>query len=301
MPASLSGRQPFIEHLHELRRRLFWSLGTVAIGAAAGYQLHQQLMDILLRPYGQKLYYSSLTGGLDFLIRICLFFGILVAIPVVTYNLLRFIEPVMKHGFHARILKLLGCSVALAVAGIMFAYFVCLPAAVQFLSNFGGGRIQALVSTDQYLNFVMIYLAGFAAIFQLPLILLFINHVTPLPPRTLMKQQRIFIVASFVAAAIITPTPDAVNMAIMALPMILLYQGTILVIWLRNRARKGPVELAPEPAPVAASRAVGVLDLTRQVPAPRPRPPANLLDLRAPSWPTSPPPSHQLNLRTKDQ
>jgi len=124
------------------------------------------------------------------------------------------------------------------VTGVSFAYFVSLPAALYFLGEFGSAQVQSLISTDAYFSFVTRYLLGFGILFQLPLILLLVNAISPMSPRHLMWYQRYVIVLSFVLAAIITPTPDPLNQAIMAVPVILLYQVSVLGIWFINRRRK---------------------------------------------------------------
>jgi sec-independent protein translocase protein TatC len=99
----------------------------------------------------------------------------------------------------------------------------------------GNGQIEALLTLTDYLSFVMIYLAGSALIFQLPVVLFFINNIKALKLRGLMRAQRWIILGSFIAAAVITPTPDLTNMLIVALPIILIYQLSIVFIWLYNR------------------------------------------------------------------
>jgi sec-independent protein translocase protein TatC len=135
--------------------------------------------------------------------------------------------------------------------GAAFAYFITLPAALHFLNEFSSDQVKALISTNEYISFVTIYVAAFAILFQLPLILLFINHITPLSPGALMRQQRLVILLSFVAAAVITPTPDIVNQTFMALPIIVLYQISMALVWLVNR--RPPVADAPDDSPAPAA------------------------------------------------
>lgn len=132
-------------------------------------------------------------------------------------------------------------SVVLAIAGILFAYFVSLPASLHFLTTFGSGDIQAIITANEYFNFVLAYVAGFAILFQVPLVIMFINRMTPLPPKKLLGGTRYIIVISFILAAVITPTPDPMNQAIMAGPIIALYIFSIVLVALqpkRFRQRK---------------------------------------------------------------
>lgn len=228
-------RQPIIRHIQELRRRLFWSVVCLCAGAGIGYFLNEKIFNILIKPLNQPLFYTSPTGGFDFLLKICIFFGVIVSVPVFTYNILKFLEPTLPSHNRWLLVKFLASSCVLAVFGVGFAYFISLPAALHFLNSFGSDQVKSLISTNEYFSFVMVYLAGFAVLFQLPIIILFINRIKPLKPGGLMKQQRFVIVISFVAAAVITPTPDPLNQTIMAGPIIALYQISILLVWLVNR------------------------------------------------------------------
>jgi sec-independent protein translocase protein TatC len=122
--------------------------------------------------------------------------------------------------------------------GVVFAYFVSLPAALYFLSSFGSEEMASLISTTEYFSFVSRYMLGFGLLFQLPLIMILVNSVYQLKIRTLFKYQKWVILVSFILAAILTPTPDVFNQLIMALPIILLYQVSLGVIWLTHNHKK---------------------------------------------------------------
>ncbi len=231
----LIGYKTFLEHLEELRSRLMWSVLVLVLGGIVGYAIHQTIFKLLIRPLNKPLYYTSPAGGLDFLIKICIFFGFICALPVLVYNFLKFLEPALPNHARKGMLRILLSSMILAIFGICFAYFISLPAALYFLASLGNGEITALISANEYLSFVMIYLAGFAALFQLPLILLFINRLRPWRPSQLMKFQGYVILASFIIAAILTPTPDPLNQTIMAVPIIVLYEVSVGLIWIKNR------------------------------------------------------------------
>ncbi len=223
------------EHLQELRGRLLWSALALLFGGALGYVYNDQIIAWLVKPLNQQLYYTSPAGGFDFLIKVCVFFGFLVAIPVLVYQLIQFLSPAVPSHITYKTGKIMIISVILALLGVSFAYFVSLPAALHFLGNFSTGSITSLISANEYFNFVMIYMVCFAALFQMPLIIGFVNKVTPLTPQILMRKTRVVILISFIAAAILTPTPDPLNQTLMALPMIILYESSIGVVWQTNR------------------------------------------------------------------
>jgi sec-independent protein translocase protein TatC len=257
----------FAEHVQELRRRIMWTLLFVAIGAGVGYALHDKILQVLQSPLNEKLYYTTPTGAFSFIIKICCVFGLVVALPMLVYQIFAFFQPLIEVRTRGlMVLYVLG-SVVLAGAGMVFAYFISLPAALHFLVNFGSdsGSIQALITANEYFNFVFAYIAGFAVLFQIPLIILFINKVTPLKPKHLFGATRYVVLGSFIISAIITPTPDPFNQALMAGPIILLYFMTACVVAVLNRpkrlARRAAKKL-PKPEPVLN----GIPDLVAGLP-----------------------------------
>ena len=244
-------RQPFMEHVQELRSRLAWSVVALLIGTTVGYFIKDQLLEILVAPLGQTLYYTSPGGGFSLIIQLCLGFGVIFAVPVLIFHLIRFLAPVLPSYSLRFLVTILLSSCLLLALGVTFAYFVSLPAALYFLNEFSNEQVQALISTDTYMSFVALYLAGFAVLFQLPLLLLIINGVLPLTPKKLLANTKWVILASFVIAALITPTPDPFNQAIMAGPVILLYVASTIPIKVVNRKRTPKID--PE-TPATTSR-----------------------------------------------
>lgn len=236
----------FREHLTEFRRRLLYCVVFLAAGMGLGWLYSPQITMLLQHPLSQHLYFNDPAGGLGFVIQISLFAGIIFAIPITVYQLIQFIRPATRKVSTASVVWLVIASLILASFGVAFAYFLSLPAALKFLLSINSSGVSPLISADKYLSFVMTYLASFALIFQLPLILLFINRITPLSGGKLMRYERPVIIFSFVAAAILTPTPDPFNQVIMALPMIILYQVAVLCVVVSNRTRR--VKLAPDTA-----------------------------------------------------
>lgn len=228
------------DHLQELRTRLLFVLGTLFVGTVIGYFLHPSLLALLLRPLKQPVFYTSPAGGLDFILKLCFLFGIVVSLPVLTYQVVRFVEPALPKTALRKPLLIVVMAALLCVLGMGFAYAVSLPAALYFLHAFAPDDIQALISTDAYFSFAARYLLGFGILFQLPLALWLLNTMTPITTRQLMGYQRWVIVVSFIIAAGLTPTPDMVNQLMMAVPLIALYQLSIACLWVTNRRRPQP-------------------------------------------------------------
>jgi sec-independent protein translocase protein TatC len=232
---------PFLGHIHELRARASWIVLSIVLFAAVGYMIQDALIAWLLKPAAdQQFIYTTPGGGMNFIIQISIYFGIAVSIPLVVYHFFRYIEPLLKRRDNAFIIKCTLFSAVLAISGIAFGYYVGLPAAMHFLGKQldGEQNISALLTLSDYLSFVTIYLAGAAVMFQLPVIVVFMNRVKTLSPKKLLKGERWVIIGAFITAAIITPTPDLINQAIVAVPIILVYQIGVFLVWFQNRYSK---------------------------------------------------------------
>ena len=245
-----------LEHIQELRSRLFWVVATVLVASSAGYLIKDEMLSVLTHPLGnQQLYYLTPIGGLSFIIKLCFYFGILVSVPVIVYHLYRYLQPLMG-GQRLSVGRYFMFSFLLAAGGIAFAYFVSLPAALHFLTDFNLKHITAMLTVDAYLTFVTSYLLGAALLFQIPLILLIIDKITPLTPGGLMRYQRHVILVAFILAAIISPTPDIINQALLAGPIIAMYQFGVLLVWFQSSRRKRAtpeIEFSATPAPAVHS------------------------------------------------
>lgn len=226
--------KPFIQHLDELRTRFFIALIVTFIFSSIGYAFHERLLTLLIKPLGQPIYYTNPGGGFDLVFKISLLFGLLFAMPFVIYQLLAFIKPAIPYISLKKTLLIIVFSWLMMGLGVVVAYFLSLPAALYFLSSFGSPEVKSLISSREYLSFVLLYLFAFGLIFQLPLCLLFINSLKRLKVRQLFSYLRFIILGSFIFAAIITPTPDLFNQLLMALPIILLYLFSGIFIGIIN-------------------------------------------------------------------
>lgn len=230
----------FLEHIYELRSRLFWVVLALTVASAAGFQYKDQLIALVMDPlHGQKLIYLTPGGGFSFIFTVSIYFGALLCIPVAVYHIYRFMEPLLGGTSRKLVATFIALSAVLAAAGAAFGYFVTIPAAINFLSTFAGDTVMPSLTADSYLNFVVMYIFGLAALFQIPLLLFIVDHVRPLPPKAISSTQNYVIIGAAVVSAIITPTPDAFNMAIVAVPIIVVYELGALAVYIRHRTNKG--------------------------------------------------------------
>lgn len=231
---------PFIEHWYELRRRLFYIGLSILAWSIAAYTVQQHIIALLLRPaHGQSFVYTSPLGGIDFLFRVSLYTGIIFSIPVIVYQLLKFISPLMKEE-SARFIALGSITSGLfAAIGMTFGYYIGLPAALHFLLHqFITGQIKPLITLQSYMSFVMVYMVGAAMMLQVPLLIIFINRIKPLKPSSLFHYERWVILAAFVISGLMNPTPNLLDQLMVAGPIIVMYQVGIGAVAFINRPRR---------------------------------------------------------------
>lgn len=242
-------RQTLTDHLKELRNRFFAVAFVLIGGASLAYVFREPILTALLAPlHGQELITLTPGGGFKFILNISIFTGLAAATPIAIYNFYGFMKPIMPPKVQRFAPLFLLLSLMLIVAGAAFAYYVAIPGALRFLMEFSGGYVTASLTADSYLSFVIAYMAGLALVFQVPLLLMIIHWVHPLTPSGLMKSQRWIILAAFIAAAVITPTPDPVNQTLIALPVIVIYQlgvAAVLVSIYRVRRQERRRNLHP--------------------------------------------------------
>jgi len=222
------------DHLSELARRFYWWLTFFIFGSVLGYLNYSRLLEWLIAPLHKPLFYTSPIGGFEAVFGVSALFGFVFSIPILVFQIIKFVEPVSDRFKGKKIFAYLLISLLLAVAGILVSYYLVFPASLEFLGKFGSNQLEALISTKDYFNFVTRYLLGFAILFQLPLVIYLISIFTPISAKSLLKQFKYVFAGSFLIAAILTPTPDFVNQTIMATPIILLYLLTILILVIKK-------------------------------------------------------------------
>lgn len=245
----------FADHIAELRRRLVWIALVFVAGSGLAYTYHHELVRLIMAPLdGQKLVYLTPGGGFSFIFQVSIYAGLIMAAPFIVHHIYAFIRPALPSRAQRSATKIVVSALCLIAMGIAYGYFVAVPAALQFLSGFAGDSVTPNLTADSYLNFFLSYIAGLALLSLLPLFLIFWHWIKPLTPGRLLKSERWIILLAFIAAAIITPTPDAANQTMIAGPVILLYQfgaAGVLVSIARSKragrlAAKQTTEMVPD-------------------------------------------------------
>ncbi len=235
-------KAPFIEHLRELRTRVLYIVATIIVGGTAAYFVQERIVNWLLAPsHNQQFIYTSPLGGIGFLFQVCTYVGITLSIPMIFYQLLLFLAPIMKDTTRQVLMRYAFISMILAIIGVACGYYLGLPAALHFLSHqFLSNQIHPLFTIQEYMSFVTIYLLGSALLLQLPLVLVMANHIHRIPPKSLIKAERYVIVAAFVISMLMVPTVNVINQLIIAIPVIIMYQIGLGLVWYEQRRNRKP-------------------------------------------------------------
>lgn len=226
----------FLDHIRELRRRLWISACAVLIGMIASFLLYDPLLAILVKPFSPmnssisqtQFFVTSLFEGFVTKMKFSCVGGFVLSFPVHVFQILRFILPGLKPKEKRLILSLLVFSVLLAVGSLWLVYTIVLPISIQFMtqSNFIPQNVGILLSFKSNVFYVFNFLLWSMIVFQFPILLLGLLYTKILSRKTLLKGSRLVIVIVFVVAAFVTP-PDAVSQVSLALPMVALYFLTI--------------------------------------------------------------------------
>lgn len=220
------------EHLSELRTRVIVSAAALTVASVAGYLLAGPVLEFLRRPLepaAGTLIFTSLGEAFFAVLRIAVLFGLVTSGPVILWEMWRFVAP----GLERKERRILGWMVPLMyvlfVGGMAFAYFLMLPFAVRFFLAFGGPSIEPLLSLGNYLSFVFSLMVAFGLTFEFPVALFVLIRIGILKRETLRRKRKMAVFLIFVFAAVITPTIDAVSMALLALPLWALFELTLLL------------------------------------------------------------------------
>lgn len=218
-----------IRHLEELRSRIIKSLLAVAVGSGVSYYYIEEIMHYITMPSG-KLYYLQPAEAFFTYIKIAMFAGFLLALPVVFYQIWRFVLPALTVREKTIIALLVPTSVILFFSGLAFSFFLVLPAAMQFFVGFSTADLQPMFSLNQYFSFVMSFILPFGAVFELPLVVVVMAKMGLISSAFLMKKQRIMLFLAFIVGAVVSPTPDIFTQSMIAIPLFLLYEVSYLIV-----------------------------------------------------------------------
>jgi len=223
---------PFWDHVEELRRRLFVMVCVLGATTIASLVFSERLINFLALPIGslQNLQSIEVTENISVVMRVALLSGVILSMPVILYEFMAFVLPGLKSNEKRWLYVVIVFGTLLFLTGVAFAYFVMLPASVKFLIELLAVETKPRLSN--YINFITNLLFWIGMGFQLPLIIYALARFKLVTAKTLAKKWRYGVVIIAVVAAVITPTVDPVNMALLMIPLLVLYWLSVFMAYL---------------------------------------------------------------------
>jgi sec-independent protein translocase protein TatC len=236
-----SSRMSFLDHLEELRKRIIYSVYGIIAGCCVSFWFAVPLTHYLeryLTAFGGKLIYTELTGGFMFYFKVGGTAGLLLATPVLLFQMWMFIAPGLYQKEKKVVLPFVLSASTLFALGVSFAHFVAVPSMLKFFASFSNEFVDMRPNISDAFDFYVKMVIAFGLVFQMPILVFFLARFGIVTAGFLWKHFRYAILIIFIIAAIATPTPDPVNQTIFAMPMILLYLLSILVAWMFQKKKK---------------------------------------------------------------
>lgn len=229
----------FLDHLEELRRRIIYSIISVAVGFCVCWWKVERIYDVMQRPImdalksngmAEKLVYLNPTEPFNLYLKIAALAGLFLTSPFVLYQVWMFISPGLYRKEKKYVVPFMVSTITLFAAGGYFGYKIVYPAALTFLINFGK-QFQPMITIGEYTSLFLSIILGMGLIFEMPILVFFLSLMGIISAGFMWKNFRYSILVIFIIAAIVTPTTDILNMCIFAAPMIALYALSIGVAW----------------------------------------------------------------------
>ncbi len=241
---------PLTAHLQELRKRLIFSFIAIGIGFLICYAFADTLFEILAKPLlkimpaGGSLIFTSVAEAFFTYMKIGFIAGIILASPFILYQIWAFIAPgLYRHEKGYIVPFVLGGSLFFTL-GVLFGYFVAIPVGFRFLLGYATDFIKPMPSMKEYLTFTIKFLLAFGLVFEFPVVLVLLARIGIVDSKMLAKQRRYAILLVFILAAVVTPSPDLLTQVLTALPLIGLYELSILLSKIFGKKKKKAPESA---------------------------------------------------------
>ena len=237
----LGAKMTFLEHLDELRKRILYAASAVALGFLGSWFFREQLFAFLAIPITDvlqgPLVFTKPTEPFSIYVKVSFVAGIFLASPILLLQLWIFIAPGLYRREKSYAVPFMVSSTSLFILGGVFAYYIILPTALDFLINQFGRNFQPMVSAIEYFNFEVIIVIGMGVIFQLPVLSAFLSIFGFITPGFLWRNFRYAFLLIVIVAAVVSPTADILNLFLWSGPMVLLYMISIGVSWVFQRRR----------------------------------------------------------------
>lgn len=225
-------KQTILEHLAELRRSIIICVVSVGIAAIGCFSYNEQLLAIVTLPLtaiDQHLIVTGVTEAFFVKLQLSFLAGFVLAFPIVSWAVWRFFRPALYAHERKYIHILFPITIVLFVTGVSFSYFVVLPMVLKFFVYIAGESLDTMFKVDSYVSFVMSFTIPFGLIFELPVLTFFLTKIGVLKPQLLSKNRKYAILIIVILAGALTPGPDPISQVMMAVPVYILYEVSVLV------------------------------------------------------------------------
>jgi sec-independent protein translocase protein TatC len=231
-------RLTLLGHLLELRNRLTYCAIALVVTIGVSFIFANQLFEILTRPAGaQQFVFIEITEMMSVYMKVCLAAGLVLAMPYIIYHIVMYISPGLTQKEKRMVNLIIPWVGLMFIVGVVFGYLVLLPPALKFLFNFGTNIATPQIRIENYISVVTRLLLVIGLVFELPVLIAFLARIGVVNAKWLSRQRKWAYVLAFVLSALITPTMDPVNQTIVAVPLIALYEISILLAWLVQKKK----------------------------------------------------------------
>lgn len=239
MTKNTTKTMPLTGHLDELRRRIIYCVIVVLVCVIVAFIFHDRVFAVLMRPLAgtrvDKLTTLGVTEAFMQILKVSIYAGLVVSLPFMLYQFWAFVMPALYEREKRSVLPYTAATTVLFLGGVVFAYFVVLPVGLKFLIGYGGEAFNQLLQAERYITFVVTFMLAFGVVFELPVVMLLLAWAGLVGYKSMRKVRRYAIVIEAVVAMILTPSQDPLSMALMLIPLILLYE---VGIWLARMVAK---------------------------------------------------------------
>lgn len=236
----------YLQHLEELRRRIIVCLVALIVGCAVSWLFAWDILDLLKGPAGNiTLYYLKPLEPFLVRFKLCLFGGVILALPVILFEILAFLSPALKRREISYAIMVMFMIVAFFAVGVVIGYIYIMPVGIEWLLDLAQGQMSPVISASEYVNFAGWFMLAFGIAFETPMFIWMLTSLGVISPEQLRKQWRFAYIIILLFAAIITPDWNPVTMLMVAVPMVLLYEMSILLAKFTTRKREAAEAAEP--------------------------------------------------------
>jgi sec-independent protein translocase protein TatC len=239
--ANESPKEPmtYLGHLAELRKRIIWALAVFLVAATACFTFAEKLADFLMIPaQGLKFVYLSPPDLFVTYIKLALISGLVLSLPIIIFEIWMFVSPALKKKERRFIFYSLLLGGGLFIAGAAFSFLVIIPLTIKFFLSYQTAQIVPMFSITDYFAFISNFALSFGVAFEMPIVAGLLGALGILKSSLLVKERKIAILLIFIAAAILTPSTDMVSQILLAIPMMLLYEISVIIVRGQEKRRE---------------------------------------------------------------